>query len=245
MRTLSPKVVSVYTQVKSVRSSLSTGVSDFFFPWHVQPLFLGVESLFVCLKSVRREKPEAVWHSCSWSISFNFFPRLQMPSAHFFFFSSTKNLPAAPDVFLIHFWQVEKSSVAERRSSQGQQVAVSGAVGAGRGGCGSAGALCPCPLPTTAPSVGMFLCQQGWALCPAQEGSKPPMGIVSSTVPASQQLLPGMLLPTGGMGEQLFPPGHGSTIAHTPSFIVTTPSFHKACSSSSRSAQWCLNSFPT
>lgn len=54
-----------------------------------------------------------------------------MASVHSGFFL-TKNLPAAPDVFLIHFWQVEKRCVTERKTSQGQQVAVSVAGGAGR-----------------------------------------------------------------------------------------------------------------
>lgn len=84
--TVKPKVVGVYPQVKPLRSSVFLLVCLIFFPWHVQPLFLGVESLFV-LKSVRREEPEAIWQGYTWSISQLLFLGCNWPVFTFFFFS--------------------------------------------------------------------------------------------------------------------------------------------------------------
>lgn len=116
----------------------------------MQPLFLGAESLFVWRvwagRSLRLSDTAAVGASLSTS-----FPRLKMASVHFGFFL-TKNLPAAPNVLLIHFWQVEKRSVTGRKTPQGQQVAGSGAGGAGRAGC--AGAVCPSHFPPVLPVLG-------------------------------------------------------------------------------------------
>lgn len=75
-----------------------------------------------------------------------------MPSVHFSFFLA-KNLPTAPHVFQIHFWQVEKRSVTERKTPQGQQCQWGRWELAGV----AVQELCPCPFPITAPSVRMFL----------------------------------------------------------------------------------------
>lgn len=147
MRTVKPKVVIVYTQVKSVRSSVSLLVRlIFFFSWHVQPLFLGVESLFVFEEQEKRRAGGYLTQLRSEHLFQLLFLGCKCLCSHFFF--SLKFSFSSLCVSNTVLASCNKIDLGQRKNPWRCGAVISGASG---DGCSGADVVRARPPPTTAP----------------------------------------------------------------------------------------------
>lgn len=126
--------------------SVFTGTSDFFFSWHVQPLFLGVESLFVFEEQQKRRAGGYLTQLRSEHLFQLLFLGCKCLCSHFFF--SLKFSFSSLCVSNTVLASCNKIDLGQRKNPWRCGAVISGASG---DGCSGADVVRARPPPTTAP----------------------------------------------------------------------------------------------